>query len=271
MKMLSWHLCSVYASMLLFMLFSWAGPLFAEEKATAPSHAVRVLFVGNSQIFYNDLPQLLVTLADSAPPSQARIQVGRALTGGASLASHWDKGLGNATARSQIAEGKWDFVVLQEIYRANPESFDKHARLFHELVQRSGSQPLFFSTASISTMYPQGFHDLHKMHIELAKELKFPVVAAGNAWLSYWGENSTPEQRLLLYAPDKAHPGKKGSYVYACALYAAITGSSPVGLTHAIPSLGDNAVSAAEAKQYQEAAWRVHQETNGKDYSPQKK
>jgi hypothetical protein len=96
----------------------------------------------------------------------------------------------------------------------------------------------------------------------MGKQLKVPVAAAGKAWLTYWGEKPTEEQRLALYDPDKAHPGKKGSYVYACTLYAALTGRTPVGLTNRIPKQPEETITPAEAKQFQEAAWRVHREVN---------
>ena len=117
-------------------------------------------------------------------------------------------------------------------------------------------------------MYPKGFEDLLDMEIPMGKELKVPVAAAGKAWLAYWGSQTTPEQRLALYAPDKAHPGKKGSYIYACVLYAALTGRSPVGLTRLIPKQSPDMISEDEAKKFQEVAWRVHQEINGPVFKP---
>src|SRR5262249_59317210 len=119
---------------------------------------------------------------------------------------------------------------------------------------------ILFCTASVSTLYPKGFHDLHDMHIALGKKLQVPVAAAGKAWLSYWGEKPTAEERLALYHADKAHPGVKGSYIYACTLYAALTGHTPIGLTNRIPNQPEDTVTAVEARRFQEAAWRVHED-----------
>jgi hypothetical protein len=235
------------------------------DKGEPPPRTLRVLFVGNSQVYYNDLPRMVEALSESAAKDRPRIQAERAVFGGASLESHWNRGAGKDTARAKIAEQTWDYVILQDIFNTRPESFTRHARLFHELIRQQGSRTILLSTASISAMYPKGFQELHDMHIALGKELKVPVAAAGLAWLSYWGEGPTPEQRLALYDPDKAHPGKKGSYLYACTLYAVLTGQSPVGLSHRIPGQPEETVSPAEAKQFQETAWRVHQEINGKE------
>lgn len=236
----------------------------SQEKEAAPPKPLRVLFVGNSQIYYNDLPRILEALAESAPKDRPRIRAEVAVAGGASLESHWKRGTGKGTPRSRINEEKWDYVILQEIYFAKPDTFTTHARLFHDLIRKSGARTVLLSTASVSQLYPKGFQELHAMHIALGKEMKVPVAAAGNAWLAFWGDNPTPEQRLALYDPDKAHPGKKGSYIYACTLYPILTGESPVGLTHRIPKQAENTITPAEAKQFQEAAWRVHREINGK-------
>lgn len=238
------------------------GPAaITQEKVPQP---IRVLFVGNSQIYFNDLPQMVEAVSESAPADRPRIRADRAVAGGASLERHWNRGTGKDTPRAKIAEQKWDYVILQEIYYAKPENFTKHARLFHELIRQNGAQTVLFSTASISTLYPKGFQELHDMHIALGKELKSPVAAAGNAWLTYWGDTPSAEERLGLYDADKAHPGQKGSYIYACALYAVLTGHSPVGLTNRIPKQPEGTITTEEAKRMQEAAWRVHGEVNRK-------
>ncbi len=232
----------------------------AQQPAPAKPKALQVLFIGNSQIYYNDLPRMLEALAESAPEDRPRIQTDRFVPGGASLEGLWKAGTDKGKARAKIQEKKWDYVIVQEIYHARPESFEQYAPLFHELIQKNGSRTVLFCTATVSQAYPKGFHDMYEMQLAMGKKLKVPVAAGGKAWLAYWGDAPTVEQRLALYAPDKAHPGKKGSYIYACTLYAVLTGQSPVGLTNRIPKQPDDTITPAEARQYQEAAWRVYQE-----------
>ena len=99
-------------------------------------------------------------------------------------------------------------MIVQEIYNARPESFNKYAPLFHELIQKNGAKTLLFCTASISSMYPKGFQDLLDMEIPMGKELKIPVAAAGKAWLIYWGDpQTTPEEPFgPFYAPGQSPP-----------------------------------------------------------------
>ena len=61
---------------------------------------------------------------------------------------------------------------------------------------------------------------------------------------------------MALYHPDAVHPSKQGAYMLACAIYSAITGLSPVGLTNSIPS-----ISPTEAAALQKAAWEAFLET----------
>jgi hypothetical protein len=235
----------------------------AEDKSNAKPKGLRVLFLGNSQIFYNDLPRTLETLAASAPADRPRIKASQVTPAGASLETLWNKGTDKGSARAKIAEEQWDYVILQERFDAEAGSFIKHAVLFQELIEKQGAKTVLFCTASISSLYPQGFQELHDMHAALGKQLHLPVAAAGKTWLTYWGNDTTPEQRLALYDPDKAHPGKKGSYIYACSLYAVLTGHSPVCLTHRIPKRAGKAITPAEALKFQEAGWKMHQEMNG--------
>ncbi len=235
----------------------------AEPKAPSP-HEVRVLFLGNSQIFYNDLPRMLEALSQSAKNDRQRIKASQFVSGGASLESLWEAGTAEGKPRALIAGEKWDFVIVQEIYTyySKPESFNKYATLFEEWIRQHGSRMVLFCTASVNDLYPEGFHKLHDMQAVMAKKLSVPVVAAGQTWLHYWGDAPSLAERLALYHADKAHPGVKGSYLYACSLYAQITGLSPVGLTNQVPKQPVDAITPEEAQRFQEAAWQVHQQLN---------
>src|SRR6266436_5266826 len=84
----------------LFFLAGTAGVsvAIADEKEAAPQ-PIRVLFVGNSQMYYNHLHKIVEALAESAPKDRPRIRTDarpsdRAVAGGAILESHWKRGTG---------------------------------------------------------------------------------------------------------------------------------------------------------------------------------
>jgi hypothetical protein len=68
----------------------------------------RVLFVGNSLTYVNDLPGIVQALADSAGGDKLAVET----VAGPNLAlvDHWNEG----TARREIARGGWELVVLQQ-------------------------------------------------------------------------------------------------------------------------------------------------------------
>lgn len=253
----------------LFILAAGMPVAAQDEKVDAP-RPIRVLFVGNSQFYFNDLHKIVETLADSAPKDRPRIVADakpsdRAVAGGATLESHWKKGTGKDTARGKIAGEKWDFVILQDYSGVtSKENFTEHARLFDALIRQHGARTVLFSTSHLANRVAKGFLDVHDRHVTLGKELHVPVAAGGKAWLTYWGDNPTEKQILDLYHADKGHPGPRGSYLYACTLYPILTGHSPVGLTHRIPNQPETTIPRADARRFQESAWRVHQEVNGK-------
>ena len=72
-----------------------------------PAPPVRVLFIGNSYIFTNDLPQMFATLAQAG---KHPVVVDMAAAGGWTLAQH----VAAAATRDKLTARQWDFVVLQE-------------------------------------------------------------------------------------------------------------------------------------------------------------
>ena len=223
---------------------------------------IRVLFIGNSQTDYWNLPATVEALAKSAPGDRPRITVGKAIVNNTGLEGIWNSGYSLRTPRTKIHLGNWDYVVIQEAFAASEEYFRKYAVLFHELIKHKKAKTILFATASINELYPDGFKRIYDMNLALSKELGVPLASGGYAWLKYWGTNPTLEDRIYLYASDRMHPGERGSYIYACTLYAAITGFSPIGLTHEIPHFSQGTVTPEKAYAFQQAAWNQYLEDN---------
>jgi hypothetical protein len=213
-----------------------------------------VLLIGNSQCPTIIDNQLLEKLAAS-DKGGCPIKVGRCVKGGGSLRSHWEAGTGPETARGMIASGSWDCVVLQDIFNVEQSAFQPYARKFHELIKGTGARTILFGTASILSDYPRGFERQHKMYLAMGKELAVPVVDASQAYFRYFGDKPSTERLESLFAKDRAHPGLRGSYLYACGIYSVLTKRSPIGLA------APEAIPADIAKTLQETAWAQHQAT----------
>ena len=66
-----------------------------------------VLFLGNSYTSYNNLPQLVQSLSNSAGKT---LIIDSNMPGGYPMSGH----LNDATTFSKISQGNWDYVILQE-------------------------------------------------------------------------------------------------------------------------------------------------------------
>lgn len=71
------------------------------------AQTIRVLFVGNSYVYTNNLPQTLSNLALS---NNDTVIYDTSTPGGYTFELHST----NTTTLNKIATGNWDFVVLQE-------------------------------------------------------------------------------------------------------------------------------------------------------------
>ena len=226
---------------------------------------MKVLFIGNSQMGAYDLPRMMEVMSQSAPADHPRIEVGRGIVDGKGLKGYWEAGEEKGTPRAMIAADKWDYVVIQEIFCANEPEFETYAEMFDELIRKHGSKTILFATANVtqyynaSFKYPDSFETLNDMQIAFGKKRGIPVAAAGYAWMRYLGPNPSGAQIVDLYHEDKGHPGQKGTYIYACLLYACIAGLNPAGLTSEFKDIhGGIAITKEEAAKMQKAAWEQY-------------
>ena len=76
-------------------------------RGTGQAPPLRVLFLGNSYTYSNDMPAILLSLAASGGD---RLDYEMEVPDGASLEEHYQRG----SVAMAIKEGTWDYVVLQE-------------------------------------------------------------------------------------------------------------------------------------------------------------
>jgi hypothetical protein len=253
---------------------------------------LKVLFIGNSYTSVNDLPSLVVALAEAA--GGQRIEADQYLIGGYTFEQHTK----DKKAIEKIRERKWDVVILQEQSLQpilNQESMHKYARILHAEVSRQEAKTVFYLTwarqdipqmqeganPAISPDYSRAMyqmtgakatdyqawckqHDrgltggLDGAYFDIAKELNAAVAPVGMAWKTAL----VADPALVLYQSDRSHPNPTGSYLAACVFYATLFDKSPVGLPGELRKGSQVLVRIApdEAKQLQEVAWQVVQE-----------
>lgn len=195
----------------------------------------RILFIGNSFTFENDLPGMFTKLANSGGQP---VVTGMAAQGGWTLADH----VNTSETMNQISGSKWDYVVLQEqseipaFEQSREASMYPAARTLVRQIAAVGARPIFFMTWAHQNGLPENnLQDYKTMQFQIdigymgiAQELSAWVAPVGYAWLLAEGQNP----QLDLWQEDGSHPSVQGTYLAACVFYAVIFRQSPVGLSY---------------------------------------
>ncbi|HEX7592325.1 MAG TPA: SGNH/GDSL hydrolase family protein [Candidatus Limnocylindrales bacterium] len=193
----------------------------------------RVLFLGNSYTYVNDLPGTFGKLANSAG---RQVEVAVVANGGETLADH----AASTDSTGRIASEHWNYVVLQEQSETPASSSGAQyymypaARTLAARAEGVGATPMFFMTWAHRDGLPSaGLPDYKSMqtsinsnYLAIATELHVPVAAVGYAW--WFMRQDHPE--ITMWADDGSHPSPAGTYLAACVFYASIFRTSPVGI-----------------------------------------
>jgi hypothetical protein len=214
--------------------------LLAALASATPESAepLRVLFIGNSLTSWNDLPALFQALA--AAGGQDRPVTRSIVRDGFSLEDHWNTG----QAQKAIADGRWDYVVLQQGPSALPESRQllvDYARRFGDAIRSTGAKPALYMVWP-STARSFDFADVSSSYQAAARAVNGTLLPVGDAWRKVLREH----RHIKLYAEDGLHPTRAGSYLAALVIYRELYQPA----TLALPALG---IAEADAVRLQTA------------------
>ncbi len=224
---------------LLLGLIGW------QQQRTQPQvPPLRVLFIGNSYTFTEDMPALLSALA-SADDDPRALKVESVALPGFTLAQHLQDG----SALQRIKAEQWDYVVLQEQSLTpleNPSGMQAALQTFDHVIKRQGATTLLFLTWS-REFAPATQAQISQVYRRQAQRLGAQVAPVGEAWQ----QARTLDPAIALYSADGSHPSRRGAYLSACVFYATLLQRSPVGL----PAL--KVADQQTVQLLQQAAWAV--------------
>lgn len=222
----------------------------------------RALFLGNSYTNYNNLPQLTAILAGSAGDT---LIVDSNTPGGYTLQSHST----NANSIGKIAQGSWDFVVLQE--QSQRPSFPQwqveadvfpYAKVLDSIINKENpcAETIFYMTwgrkngdASNCANWPpvctyEGMDSLLNLRYRMMADSNDAIISPVGATWNYIRANYP---NIGLYSPDESHPSPEGSYAAACCFYTVIFRKDPTLITN------DASIDSTEAAQIRMATKAV--------------
>lgn len=193
----------------------------------------KVLFIGNSYTYVNNLPQLLSNIALSKSDS---IFYDSSTPGGSTFSSHCL----NSVTWQKIRSQKWDVVVLQaqsqepsyspanvmsQVYpfakqltdsiRANNACTEV---MFFMTWGRKNADMDYCSTYTPVCTYNGMQARLRESYMMFKDSFMTSIAPVGVAWKTF--RNSYP--LVDLYSPDESHPSLQGSYLAACVFYSSI-------------------------------------------------
>lgn len=210
----------------------------------AQSHQKRkVLFLGNSYTYVNNLPQLIY---DIALANGDTLVFDSNCPGGHTFNNHFN----NATSLSKINAQAWDCVILQA--QSQEPSFSPtqvaaqtlpYAIKLDSLIKNNNActETVFYETwgrkngdASNCGSYPPictyiGMQNRLRASYKLFADTTHGIMSpAGEAWRKSIDQNPT----LELYSSDQSHPSLEGSYLTACVFYETLFHKSVLSNTY---------------------------------------
>src|SRR5262245_32797911 len=167
---------------------------------------VRILFIGNSLTFVNDLP---AKVADAVRATGQQVQCESVAFPDYSLEDHWNRG----DAMRAIRRGGWTFVVLQQGPSALPESrvfLIDYTKRFDAEIKKAGARTALYM---VWPTLPRraDFPGVVQSYTAAAKAVNAVLLPVGEAFRD--SERRRPE--VALYGSDGFHPSIAGTALAA--------------------------------------------------------
>ncbi|OWP74008.1 T9SS type A sorting domain-containing protein [Flavobacterium oreochromis] len=202
---------------LIFFLYN-CFELIAQEK---------ILFIGNSMTYYNNMPTLFRDIANAKGKN---VQVQQYTQGGTGFINH----VNDRAVYNLFASQVWDAVILQPgtgesvgaSYRIQ-ETISRGKQLMDSIKKYSPcSKILLYEVSNGIASNPNGngnydnYFAIQKKIKDsitaIARGLKIPFAPAGECFKEHYNTNKD----LLLHGTyNDVHPGLKGSYLVACSIF----------------------------------------------------
>lgn len=204
---------------------------FAGRAAVNDTDSVRVLWIGNSYTFFNDLPAMVQSIAETNGVKMAYTKV---LKGGERLKGH----LGNPRLINLLKEGGWDYVVVQENSSLPAYDTDFVRREVYPYAHTIDSlahagtpdvKVVFYMTwgHKYGNVRPREGYPLCDTFEGMQERLKtsyLEMTYLNDAICApvgmAWAEVREKRPDIILYNQDTYHPAVAGTYLNAVTIYA---------------------------------------------------
>ena len=185
---------------------------------------MKILFLGNSYTYFNDMPAKFLALCNE---SGVDAEVWSVTKGGYSFAHYLseenEKGI---EFRTRLSERAYDYIVLQDQSvrpAEHTDAFLESARKLCAMVRENGAVPVFYQTwgrredSEVLKSHGWTHAEMHALlksaYTQAANENDARIVYAGDAFRLAYADG------IDVYHTDGTHPSDAGSEVIARAFF----------------------------------------------------
>ena len=178
---------------------------------------MKVLFVGNSHTFFNDMPELFARFVDETTGSKPEVTM--LAYGGRDYAWHRKEYF---ALRFNLMYGGYDYCVLQQAAHPYPpiESTLEVGAEIIGLCHRCGVKPVVYMTWA-EKRFPENQQKMTDTCEKLAADNNALLAPVGRVWQKVLHEHGDVD----LFFTDGEHAGPYGDFLIAATLCKALTGS----------------------------------------------
>lgn len=212
--------------------------IFASDEQDS-EEKYRILFIGNSHTYYNNMPEMFKGLAIADGKD---CEVTSITSKGYKLSEFADENdVYGKQVYDALTTSSWDYVVVQEnreVLVEKPDKTEKAVDKLHSLIKNTGAKMVMYATqpnnigstfkvnsASLYLTDLQIEQILTRNNFKIANEYDCPVAASGTNFMRVM--HDYPE--IPMYISDNLHPTVEGSYMAACTIYHTVFNQSPYG------------------------------------------
>lgn len=207
----------------------------AQKMNAAVTDSVRILFIGNSYTYFNELPQMVKKIAAT---QNIPIAIGQVTPGGYYFRQH----IKNPKVFEEVKKGNWSYVVLQEQSQApSYSSWEVQSQTFAPAHSLDSLIHQYNPSAKVIFYMTWGHRDGDEDSLQVKK---YPLTASylgmqmrlmtsylemayqNDAWCApvgiAWMKAREQRPKFNLYMPDGSHPTVGGSYLAANVIFTTI-------------------------------------------------
>lgn len=189
--------------------------LFSLAAIAVAVHPMRILFIGNSHTQVNDLPNMVKSLIES-DGSGRQVETKRYFE------AFLNDGLNDPAATKDIADPKWDIVVLQGAKASSSHRFkynNDNCATLARMAHKAGSRALFF------VEWPRRGWDESEFQLSVYRPIRAAAPGSELVPVCYaWDSILKKSPNLNLWAPDGNHASPLGTYLAANVFYYYLSG-----------------------------------------------